>query len=103
MHAILSYASSRKSFGFFIPSRACRKQGNTALPLACASGSLECVDLLLEKGSLVNQTNDQRQTPLMRAAANGHADIVSKYEEFSFFYCTALQIILFVCRRMLLD
>ena len=52
--------------------------GGWALPsplwLACDHGHIECVRLLLEKGSDTDVSNCSRQTPLFAACRSGHAD-----------------------------
>lgn len=49
---------------------------NYAIHPASEKGHLGCVKLLMDKGSLANMGNLIYKTPLMNAAANGHADIV---------------------------
>ncbi|KAM7532726.1 hypothetical protein Aperf_G00000129861 [Anoplocephala perfoliata] len=50
--------------------------GNFAIHLAAEQGHLGCVKLLMDKGSLSFVGNLEYRTPLMKAAARGHADIV---------------------------
>ncbi|KAM7532735.1 hypothetical protein Aperf_G00000129852 [Anoplocephala perfoliata] len=50
--------------------------GNFAIHLAAEQGHLGCVKLLMDKGSLSFVGNLEYRTPLMKAAAMGHADVV---------------------------
>lgn len=55
------------------------RMGETPLTRACASGRIDIVQLLLERGASLRQGNDATigVSPMCVAAANGHVDIVS--------------------------
>jgi ankyrin repeat protein len=48
------------------------KEGNTALHLAAAEGHLAVVVVLMANGAQVDAKNDDKCTPMMNAALNGH-------------------------------
>jgi hypothetical protein len=53
------------------------KEGDSALIIACARGYLEISKLLMNSEAInVNATNNQKTTPLIAAARNGHSAIV---------------------------
>ncbi|VUZ44566.1 unnamed protein product [Hymenolepis diminuta] len=47
----------------------------TALHYAAANGHLNCVKLLLEHGSPMEEQNENGHTPLMEATSNGHIEV----------------------------
>lgn len=47
----------------------------TALHFAAANGHLNCVKLLLEHGSPMEEQNENGHTPLMEATSNGHIEV----------------------------
>lgn len=51
---------------------------NSAAPGPISPGSLEVLDLLLERGADVNACNKWRETPLLIAANNGHVEAVKR-------------------------
>lgn len=51
-------------------------QGNTALSIACDKGFLEIATALIRRDANINTLNKYKQTPLMRAASNGHETII---------------------------
>eukprot|EP00571_Detonula_confervacea_P013236 CAMPEP_0172297510 /NCGR_PEP_ID=MMETSP1058-20130122/503_1 /TAXON_ID=83371 /ORGANISM="Detonula confervacea, Strain CCMP 353" /LENGTH=1884 /DNA_ID=CAMNT_0013006671 /DNA_START=109 /DNA_END=5763 /DNA_ORIENTATION=- len=51
---------------------------NSAAPGPISAGSLEVLDLLLERGADVNACNKWRETPLLIAANNGHVEAVKR-------------------------
>ena len=52
------------------------RKGNTALMHACWNGNLAVVKLLVDAKASVLAENDERDTPLVWAAMNGHADVL---------------------------
>ena len=52
------------------------KLGNSALYYAVNRGHVDAVEVLIEKGSLINSENRRGITPLMIAASQGRAEIV---------------------------
>ncbi|VDL58346.1 unnamed protein product [Hymenolepis diminuta] len=52
-------------------------EGNFAIHYAAENGRLKCLQLLMSKGSLAIVGNLSFKTPLMKAAENGHADVVT--------------------------
>jgi rhodanese-related sulfurtransferase len=52
--------------------------GNNALWLACFSGNLELIDLLIARGIDMNQQNDNGATCLMYAASTGKTEVVAR-------------------------
>ncbi|MCY4527972.1 MAG: ankyrin repeat domain-containing protein [Chloroflexi bacterium] len=50
--------------------------GMTPLHWAARAGSIECAEILLERGALVNPLNKARRTPLQLAAEANRADII---------------------------
>ena len=50
--------------------------GMTPLHWAARAGSMECVEILLERGALVNPLNKARRTPLQLAAEANRADMI---------------------------
>ena len=56
-----------------------KKDGRTALHIACAKGHLKCAQLLLDAGSRLNEADDyDNLTPLILAAGFGHEEVVSE-------------------------
>lgn len=53
-------------------------RGVTALMLACKTGDIKRVELLLEEGASVLLTNDKGWSPLTFATRGGHSDIVTR-------------------------
>ncbi len=51
-------------------------EGHTALHMACNSGHLECVRMLLDAGADMNAGTARKFTPLTLASINGHFEIV---------------------------
>merc|ERR1719329_396243 len=45
--------------------------------IACDRGNLTLAEILLDAGANANVTTDLKMTPLLVAAFNGHADVVS--------------------------
>ena len=54
----------------------CYSRGCTSLFIAAASGDLEIMRLLLEKGAQVNACDKEHCTPLMIASKNSHVNVV---------------------------
>ncbi|XP_076268661.1 transient receptor potential cation channel subfamily A member 1-like [Rhynchophorus ferrugineus] len=52
--------------------------GKTALSWACEFGHLEIIRLLIYKHADVNHQDEDKRTPLILAAANGHAEVVKE-------------------------
>ena len=52
------------------------KNGDTALHFAAYGGSIETVKLLIKKGALLNQPNQDMLTPIHEAAMKGHIEVV---------------------------
>ncbi|XP_061810944.1 inversin isoform X1 [Nerophis lumbriciformis] len=52
------------------------KYGGTALHAASLSGHMSTVQLLLERGSMVDSLDVMKQTPLFRACEMGHRDVI---------------------------
>ncbi|XP_041355510.1 uncharacterized protein LOC121373125 [Gigantopelta aegis] len=50
---------------------------DSCLHLACKSGNLKTVKILLDKGMDINQPGQFRRTPIMYACRHGHLDIVN--------------------------
>lgn len=51
--------------------------GNTPLMLSAFHGHVDAVRFLLQKGAVVDKTNEQHQTALILAAKAGHRDVVT--------------------------
>ena len=45
------------------------------LTLAACGGHVELASLLISKGAIVDQRNDEGYTPLMEAAREGHVEV----------------------------
>lgn len=58
---------------------ACDFRGDTPLHYAAERGNKEAVDILLATGACPNFTNKNELTPLHRAAAAGHSDVVGTF------------------------
>jgi ankyrin repeat protein len=56
-------------------------QGMTPFLAACQSGHLDIVEFLLEKGSNVNEKDNDERTPLHLASENGHLSIINRLVE----------------------
>jgi ankyrin repeat protein len=57
-------------------------EGFTSLMYACNSGNYECVKILLENKSNVNETANDNSTPIMFAAQKGYNEIIKLLLEF---------------------
>ena len=64
--------------------------GESALHLACQSGSLTSIQLMLDKGLDIEQKRNDGVTPLLQAALGGQADavefLISKGTNFNLVY-----------------
>ena len=65
-------------------------RGDSALHLACQSGNLQAIQLMLDQGRDIEQKRNDGGTPLLGAAAFGHADVleflISKGTNFNLVY-----------------
>ncbi|KAF4981704.1 hypothetical protein FZEAL_2506 [Fusarium zealandicum] len=78
--ALLQHLLQKKNiFSYLSPRRNVNKrsfEGSTALLLACESGHMSTVKLLLRNGADIHSYNFSQETPLQQASKNGQAEVV---------------------------